>query len=81
MEHKLRVAYGIGMKEYSEMLVSQGGACGLCGVVLVGTKPLAVDHDHVTGRIRGLLCRRCNTALAPAESDAGWLDRAKRWLA
>lgn len=61
-DRKLRHSFGISLKEYQELLKQQGGVCAVCG----GTdkeKNLAVDHDHKTGRIRGLLCGRCNPAL------------------
>lgn len=59
---------GITVERYNELLTAQDGRCAVCrksetalrnGVV----KSLAIDHDHITGRIRGLLCARCNTAL------------------
>lgn len=50
---------GVTEADYRRMLEAQGGVCAICG----GTPELrnyAVDHDHATGRVRGLLCRRCN---------------------
>jgi len=62
----LRREYGVTLAQYDEMLARQGGLCAICrkpettrrssGEVL----PLAVDHDHATGGVRGLLCMRCN---------------------
>lgn len=68
----LRRKYGIGIEEYADLLEKQGGTCALCqqvetvsirGKVL----PLAVDHDHASGRVRGLLCAQCNLTLGTAE--------------
>jgi len=59
----LQRKYGITQKEYDEILKSQGGVCAVCGKInVVRGKPanLAVDHNHETGQIRGLLCNRCN---------------------
>lgn len=56
---QLRIKYGITVDEYNEMLDSQGGKCKICG----GDGRLVIDHDHDTGRIRGLLCSNCNSAL------------------
>jgi hypothetical protein len=48
---------------YDAMLKAQGGTCAICDEVCPTGKRLAVDHDHVTDDIRGLLCVNCNTAL------------------
>lgn len=56
--------YGISAERYDEILTEQGGGCAICGG---GPSKsflyLDVDHDHETGMVRGLLCRRCNTGL------------------
>ena len=67
-ERNVRRKYGLKEGEYEAMLLAQGGKCAICGNRPV-TIRLAVDHDHVTGRVRGLLCRRCNRALGLWEGD------------
>lgn len=53
--------YGLSEEEYDAMLVSQGGVCAICGTDSpIGKGGLHIDHDHVTGKVRGLLCQRCN---------------------
>ena len=66
----LKARYGITIEQYDDLLRSQGGACAICGAAKAGghTDTLQVDHDHLTGRIRGLLCFRCNRALGVIES-------------
>ena len=69
-KHKLKSHYGITPEEFQELKNSQGGKCKICGREEFGVsgphrtpRELAVDHDHKTGKIRGLLCHQCNAAL------------------
>jgi DNA-binding transcriptional MerR regulator len=75
----LRVAHGITLEEYEEILASQGGVCAICGGT---TNPirLAVDHDHVTDKIRGLLCMKCNCCLGLAEEKIERLEKMIEYL-
>jgi hypothetical protein len=52
------------------MLASQEGCCAICREACGTGRQLAVDHEHSNGRIRGLLCFRCNTSLARYEQYA-----------
>jgi hypothetical protein len=66
-EFSLQHSYGISVREYNAMLEAQGGLCSICGRP-PRKRRLAVDHDHVTGKIRGLLCTCCNLAAGYAET-------------
>ena len=68
----LQKAYGITSKDYSEILESQGGVCDSCKRPPPNQRKkfLAVDHDHQTGQVRGLLCDNCNRALGLLGDDA-----------
>jgi len=59
---KLKSKYGITINEYSELFEAQKGVCKICGHEHE-RRPLNVDHCHSTGRIRGLLCDKCNLAI------------------
>jgi hypothetical protein len=82
----LKVVYGLDLQGYDSMLVAQQGACAICkkpekikrsnGV----TKALAVDHDHLTGRIRGLLCSACNLALGSLGDNPEIFEAAAKYL-
>jgi hypothetical protein len=56
----LKANFGITIEDYDRMLAAQNGVCYLCGKPCGTGNFLAVDHDHTTGAIRGLLCLRCN---------------------
>lgn len=64
----LRSAATIRREAYDRLWVQQGGRCAICGKQQ-RARALALDHDHQTGRIRGLLCMRCNRALGAYEYD------------
>ncbi len=70
--------YGITLEEYEALNVAQDGRCAICRGW--EGKRLHVDHDHDTGRIRGLLCPRCNRALAQVGDDMGGLLRYMEYL-
>lgn len=54
--------YGISVSDYEELLLVQGGVCAFCAEPCKTGRFLAVDHDHETGEVRGLLCAGCNAA-------------------
>lgn len=65
---RLTETYGITEQEYLVLLEAQGGVCAICEGKRRGS--LDVDHDHKTGMVRGLLCRRCNRRLLPSAQDS-----------
>jgi hypothetical protein len=80
-DRKLKYQYGISLAEYDVMLSRQGGCCAICGTSDTGKrKAFHVDHDHNTGRIRGLLCGNCNSGIGNLRDDVGLLNRAIQYL-
>lgn len=81
-EHVLQKKYGISHSQYEELLGRQAGRCALCR----SDNPRArfgrfhIDHCHTTGRIRGLLCGRCNLGLGSLGEDPRVLVRALDYL-
>lgn len=71
--------YGLSLESFEAMKVAQGGLCALCGesplVQVSGKSALEVDHDKRTGRVRGLLCKRCNVLLGMVDDDPDRLAR------
>lgn len=79
----LRKNYGITINDYNDMFEKQNGLCAVCGSDSNGTtrsKHLFVDHDHTTGKIRGLLCNKCNQALGLLNDNTSVLERAINYL-
>lgn len=78
-------AYKMSVEEYELLLEAQGGVCAICGrpetaVNQWGPLVLAVDHDHITGVIRGLLCHRCNRGLGYFHDNPEYLIEAAHYV-
>lgn len=83
--------HGLTLDQYQELLVKQHGVCAIClksETIIHGASkkiaPLAIDHNHTTNTVRGLLCTKCNTALGllddsceRAQALINYLERSK----
>ena len=77
--NSLKRNFGITLKEYDQLLVAQNGVCAICGHPPNG-RCLSVDHDHITRKVRGLLCTSCNIMLGNAYDDKKILASAIDYL-
>jgi hypothetical protein len=77
--HRLQ-RYGVTPEWFREQLVGQAARCAVCGEVMGPGRDTHVDHDHTTGRVRGLLCRNCNIMLGHAKDSAEILNKAVSYL-
>ena len=77
-------SYKITLSEYQKMHDAQGGVCLICGNEQTGrgkkNNQLAVDHNHKTGKIRGLLCTNCNTGIGNLRDSIEMLQKAIKYL-
>ena len=81
LHKRLMREYGIGVDDYKTMQSQQEGRCWICQVHEKDlTKALHVDHDHKTGKVRGLLCSACNTGLGFFKDETVLLRRAISYL-
>lgn len=78
---KRYVPYRLEPGEYERRLVEQNGVCNICVQPPANGRELVVDHCHETGRVRGLLCYRCNIGLGAFKDDFTTLARALKHLA
>lgn len=76
--YHLKKVYGLTEAQYIEMKDRQNGACAICGII--SQKPLHIDHDHSTGKVRALLCTRCNSMLGYARDSAEMLKKGIEYL-
>jgi len=72
---------GFSVAHYEVLLAAQGGGCAICGAKEQASgRRLAIDHDHASGKIRGLLCTSCNIVLGRFSDDAQRFTSAARYL-
>ena len=72
--------YGLTTEDYNKMLDQQNGVCKICKQVCITNEVLSVDHCHTTGKIRGLLCMKCNSALGYFKDNIETLKSAIKYL-
>lgn len=78
--NNLRRLYGITPEQHKALFAEQHGLCAICSSDIHGKRRAHLDHDHCTGRIRGLLCGKCNRALGYFDDDARRLESAITYL-
>jgi hypothetical protein len=78
----LRRLFGISIKDYDKMFDNQKGLCAIClrKEPASHVRTLAVDHCHITGRIRGLLCTPCNQGIGHLKDNIEILEKAIKYL-
>ena len=80
-KYALKKRYGISLEEYTDMYNNQNGCCAICGRHNdTFAKSLAVDHCHITGKVRKLLCINCNSAIGKLQDDIEILQKAISYL-
>ena len=81
-ENRLLRTLGISQEEYDSLMLKHDGRCDICGTTEPGGphKKFNLDHDHSTGKIRGVLCRRCNTSLGQFEDSVSLMKKAIKYL-
>jgi Autographiviridae endonuclease VII len=76
---KLKYRYGVEWTQFEAMALAQGGVCAICGDP-PGRSRFHVDHDHATGKVRGLLCGPCNQGIGSLRDDPKIVRAALRYL-
>ncbi len=80
----LKMKYGITYSDFQSMLQTQDYKCKICNCELdlqtLGAKAACVDHNHVTGKVRSILCRNCNTAIGHAKESVEILENMINYI-
>jgi hypothetical protein len=81
-DYRLRYNYGISLEDYNLLLMNQQHSCKICGKEFQLDNPhdIHVDHDYTTGKVRGLLCQKCNMAIGLFNDDINKLLTAIKYL-
>jgi hypothetical protein len=83
-ERRMQRCYGISILEYDKICESQSNSCAICkstkSLLRKGSQHWNVDHDHKTGKVRGLLCYLCNSALGHFQDDSERIRKAIEYL-
>jgi hypothetical protein len=79
----LKKKYGVSAEDVDDLLIRQGGACAICGKREGDSRGfrMHIDHDHATGRVRGILCNLCNQGLGAFHDDVALMTTAIAYLA
>jgi hypothetical protein len=74
--------YGLTLEQYDAMIKDQNEVCALCGKPETNIKKqnMCIDHDHITGEVRALLCDRCNRGIGSFNDDIDLLEKAIAYL-
>ena len=78
----IKSKYGVTLEEYNEMLGGQNYKCAICGSDNSGRgdEAFCIDHNHKTGKIRGLLCHNCNIGLSKFKENISNLEKSIKYL-
>jgi len=79
-KHKLKREYGLTPDAFNAMMLAQNSVCAVCLTDQWGARGPCVDHDHSTGKVRGILCNRCNIGLGQFKDDAERMRAAIAYL-
>ena len=80
LQHLLR-KYGLTEFEYQSLIIGCNGRCEICGKSEIDTgMPLGIDHNHLTGKVRGVLCRQCNAGIGSLMDSPSLIREALKYL-
>jgi len=78
--NRLKNDYGLTVQEYLDLIAKQGGGCAICHDSLTAGLQVHTDHCHTSGRVRGILCQKCNIGLGHFRDDTKLLRAAIYYL-
>ena len=79
-EKQMLYKYGLTTEQYSKMVADQQNKCKICEKKMTGVREPAIDHCHVSGNVRDLLCANCNAAIGLLQDDPEIIKNAARYV-
>ena len=79
-DYYLRKNYKISADQYDKMVIDRNGLCDICSSPCPRHNKLSVDHNHNTGKIRGLLCHKCNNGIGLFNDNEELLRKAAEYV-
>ena len=79
-EERLKREYGITLEQHKHMFISQNGCCAICENKFTNRKHINVDHNHITGQVRQLLCTKCNGGIGYFNENPTTLQKAIEYI-
>lgn len=79
-KRRLRIKFGMTLDDYNQLFEKQNNACAICLDSERGKRDWHLDHDHTTGKVRGILCHWCNLMLGHARDSEDILEAGMRYL-
>jgi len=76
--YHVKKKYGLTMEQVDAIILLQSGTCAICPTSV--TRNSHIDHDHISGKVRGVLCGRCNPAIGKMQDDPARLRRAADYI-
>jgi len=76
----LRYRYGITYEDWLKIWINQDGRCAICGEPFAQPSNACIDHNHKTGEIRGLLCKKCNLGIGCFDDNQSLMGRAIKYV-
>lgn len=78
--YQIKKNYGISIEQFNNMLITQNNECAICHNEFKPFKDTHIDHNHITGKVRGLLCSKCNMSLGGFNDEINNLESAIIYL-
>lgn len=78
--YRINYLYGLSIDRYDDLVIEHVGRCYICGSDDAKNKGICVDHCHETGKIRGLLCRKCNAGMGAFDDQPELIRKVLYYL-